>query len=103
MLKLTGKILNVFQTPAGQRQDGTKYGGDYNVQIQAESVLRNGENRIELVNLRTSSPEKFTGKSGKDIIVDVGAFARGNALVYFLPERFEVHEVKSKLAPAGLL
>jgi hypothetical protein len=91
MLKLSGKVINVFKTPTGKRQDGTVYGGDYSVQLQASNILNNGETRVELVNLKTSRPKDFIAHTGKEIIVDVGAFAKNNSLVYFLPDRFEIH------------
>lgn len=102
MLKLTGTVLNVFQTPVGTRQDGTKYGGEYSVQIQSSNLLKNGESRIELVNLRTTKPKEFSGRSGKEIIIDVGVFAKGGSLVYFLPEHFEIQECKASTKGLGL-
>jgi hypothetical protein len=84
MLKLHGTLLNVFQSPVGTRQDGTNYGGEYRVQIQTESILKNNEVRIEMLTMRTDHPENFRGSEGKEIVVEVGVFARNNTVHYFM-------------------
>lgn len=90
MLKLQGKVLNVFKTPEGKNREGENYGGENRVQLQTENHLRNGELRIELVNLTTKQPDLFIEHLKKEIVVDVGAFARQSSIMYYLPDNFEI-------------
>jgi len=90
MLKLDGKLINVFQSPEGKNKDGGSYGGEWRVQLQAESHLKNGQKRVELINLTVPDQKQFIDHTGKDITVDVGVFARSNGLFYFLPENYSV-------------
>jgi hypothetical protein len=77
MLTLTGTVLNVLETPKGQRQDGTSYGGYHQVQMQVEETLKNDEKRISLHNLTTDNPEAFKARIGESVSVQVAAWAAG--------------------------
>lgn len=85
MLSITGQVINVLQTPTGTRQDGTKYGGDYQVQLLCELPLQNGETKMDLVTLRLDDPKVFAACKGCKVMMPIGAFARNGEIHYFIP------------------
>jgi len=89
MIYLEGDIQNVFQKPSGTNDQGEQYGGDYAVQMIAYETLRNGEQRMQVVNLRTNRPEVFQSLQGQTVTVPVGQFARGGQIFNYLPSEAE--------------
>ncbi len=83
MLTLNGVVQNVFQSPTGEDKEGKKFGGEHKVQILANNLLKNGETRVELVNLTVEDPDIFTDSLNKPISVPVGVFARAGQLYFF--------------------
>lgn len=87
MLTLHGQVINVFQTPENKNKTtGEIFGGDDRVQVMAESILQNGEKRMELVNLTVTNPKAYLSLQGRHVRVPVGVFARANAIHYFVPK-----------------
>ena len=84
MLMMTGNVVNILVTPTGTTREGREYGGDHQVQIMGDSVLANGEKRVELITLRTDMPEKFKGTVGKTVIFPVGCFVRNSSIIYYI-------------------
>lgn len=85
MLTLEGQVVNVFVTPQGtNRETGEVYGGIHRVQIMAENVLRNGETRVELVDLTVDDPTPFQKLRGRRVRVPVGAYVSGGSIRFFL-------------------
>lgn len=85
MLSLTGQLINVFNSPKGEK-DGKEYGGQSKIQILGEVVLQNGEAKNELVTLTTHEPSLFSELTGKTISVPVSCFANGKSVTYFIPK-----------------
>lgn len=84
LLMMTGNVVNVLVTPTGTNREGREYGGDHQIQLMGESVLTNGEKRMELITLRTDTPEKFKDTIGKTVIFPVGSFVRNNSIIYYI-------------------
>lgn len=84
LLMMTGNVINVLVTPTGTNREGREYGGDHQIQLMGESVLANGEKRMELITLRTETPEKFRDTVGKNVMFPVGCFVRNNAIIYYI-------------------
>lgn len=93
MLSLTGQLVNVAHMPEGKREDGTKYGGDYQIQLMCNTALKNGENRVELVNLRVPDDKPFQRFAGKTITLPVSCFAKQSVIVYFIPKELKSEDI----------
>jgi O-glycosyl hydrolase len=86
MLTLNGQVVNVFQSPKGVNRDtGEEYGGQDRVQIMARNTLKNGEDRIDLVNLTVTNPEAYLTLQGQNVRVPVGVFAKGGTVNFYVP------------------
>lgn len=83
MLTLTGTVVNVFETPKGTLGDGKEYGGKWKVQFMANTLLRNGHKKAELVDLSIDDPKPFEALKGKETSVEVGVGARGSRLFFY--------------------
>lgn len=52
MLTLNGTVANIYEAPKGvNKETGEAYGGQHRIQVMCENTLKNGEKRIELVDL----------------------------------------------------
>lgn len=86
MLKLIGILAGVFTSPKGvNRETGAEYGGQSKLQVMAENVLKNGEKKMELVNLTTDNPEIFKPFLNKPIELPVSAFVMNGGLLFTMP------------------
>ena len=85
MLTLQGQLINIFESPKGEK-DGKEFGGQDKIQILGEVVLQNGESRNDLVTLTTHDKSLFRDMAGKLISVPVGVFASGKSLTYYIPK-----------------
>ena len=84
MLTLHGRIVNVFLTPSGVKKDtGEIYGGMHRVQLLAEALLKNGERRVELVDLTVDDPKPFSALQGQQVDVPVGVFVAAGVIRFF--------------------
>ena len=71
MFMLSGKLINIFETPKGKDKDGQEYGGDFKLQILHENTLRNGEKRADLVELTVSDTTPYRDKLNAPVSVPV--------------------------------
>lgn len=71
MFMLSGKLINIFETPKGKDKDGHEYGGDFKLQILHENTLRNGEKRADLVELTVSDTLPYKDKLNATVSVPV--------------------------------
>ena len=85
MLQITGKIINVFTNEAGKSKDGTEFAARHKVQLMGERVLANGDKQMDLMDLTINDLGDWNEMQGKDISIDIGAFApsKGN-IIYFV-------------------
>ena len=71
MFMLSGKLINIFETPKGKTKEGEEYGGDFKLQILHENTLRNGEKRADLVELAVSDTTQYRDKLNATVSVPV--------------------------------
>ena len=71
MFVLEGTLINVFQTPKGKTKDGEEYGGDSRIQVLHENTLKNGEKRVDLVELTVSDTSPYKEKLNAPVSVPV--------------------------------
>lgn len=71
MFMLSGKLINIFETPKGKTKEGEEYGGDFKLQILHENTLRNGEKRADLVELAVSDTTPYRDKLNATVSVPV--------------------------------
>lgn len=85
MLKLSGKVVNVFTQEGGTGKDGTEYSERHKVQLMGERVLPNGDVQMDLMDLTINDLSDWIEMQGKDVSIDIGAFApsKGN-IIYFV-------------------
>lgn len=85
MLQITGKVINVFTTEAGQSKDGTEYEERHKVQLMGERALPNGDKQMDLMSLTVQDLADWNEVQGKTVSIDIGAFApsKGN-IIYFV-------------------
>jgi hypothetical protein len=86
MLTLHGTVMNVFTTPKGVNRDsGEEYGGSSKVQVMAENILKNGDKRMDMINLTTNEPDVFKPFVGKFADIPVSVFVINGALMFMMP------------------
>lgn len=84
MLTLNGQVINVFDQPAyTDKKTGETTPARHRVQIMAENMLQNGQNRMELVNLTVDDPQPYTALQGRSVRVPVGAFAQAGSITFY--------------------
>lgn len=84
MLTLNGQVMNVFDQPAyTDKKTGEVTPAKHRVQIMADNMLQNGQNRMELVNLTVDDPNPYQKLMGRSVRVPVGAFANGSAIQFY--------------------
>lgn len=84
MLTLNGTVQNVFTKPEStDAKTGELRPASDHVQILAENILESGEKRLEMVTLKVRSGASYRKLQGLSVRVPVGAFARGNEIVFY--------------------
>lgn len=85
MLQISGKVINVFTKEGGKNKDGSDYEERHKVQLMGERALPNGDMQMDLMDLTISDLRDWNDFQGKDISIDIGAFApaKGN-IIYFV-------------------
>ena len=85
MLQISGKVINVFTQQGGEGKDGTQYEARHKVQLMGEVALPNGDVKMDLMDLTVQDLSDWNDKQGKEISIDIGAFApsKGN-IIYFV-------------------
>lgn len=75
MLTLNGTVANIYEAPKGVNKDtGEAYGGQHRIQVMCENTLRNGEKRIELVDLNVEDVRPYRETLGQPVRVPVGVY-----------------------------
>lgn len=82
MIILSGKLLQVYNTPTGTDKEGKAYGGDTKIQILNETRLRNGEMKNEIVEMTVPDAYKYKDQLNQDVEIQVNIRAYKNS-VYF--------------------
>lgn len=62
MFVLEGKLINIFETPKGKTKEGEEYGGEDRIQVMHETMLRNGDKRVDLVDLAVDDVAPYREK-----------------------------------------
>jgi hypothetical protein len=85
MLQITGKVINVFTQDGGKDKDGKDFDERHKVQLMGQVALPNGDVKMDLMSLTVQDLNEWSGLQGKDISIDIGAFApaKGN-IIYFV-------------------
>jgi hypothetical protein len=85
MLTLNGQVVNVFQNPSGKNKaTGMEYGGQDRVQIMAQNTLKNGDTRVDLINLTVTNAEDYKTLQGRNVRVPVGVFAKDGTINFYV-------------------
>lgn len=71
MFVLKGTLINVFETPKGKTKEGEDYGGEDRIQVLHENTLKNGEKRMDLVDLTVGDVAPYKDKLNALISVPV--------------------------------
>ena len=71
MFVLKGTLINVFETPKGKTKEGEDYGGEDRIQVLHENTLKNGEKRMDLVDLTVGDVSPYQDKLNAPISVPV--------------------------------
>lgn len=85
MLQITGKVINVFTKDGGTNKDGEEFDERHKVQLLGERALPNGDKQLDLMDLTIQDLSDWNGTEGKEVSIDIGAFApsKGN-IIYFV-------------------
>lgn len=94
MLELTGRVRNVLNTPTGTTKEGEQFGGYWQVQLEVEETLRNGETRFNIQNMRVEDELAFKQLEGHRVRVAVGVFARNNQPAFFLKRGIQPEDLE---------
>lgn len=85
MLKLNGKVVNVFTKEGGTNKDGEDYEERHKVQLMGERALPNGDVQMDLMDLTVNDLSDWNDMQGKDVSIDIGAFAPAKgSIIYFV-------------------
>lgn len=86
MITLCGQVANVYVQPGGvSKKTGEAYDPRDKVQILGHFPLPEGGKRLDLVTLNVEDARPFQAAVGKKIRVQVGCFASGRAVSFFIP------------------
>lgn len=85
MLHISGKVMNLYTNEAGTNKDGSEYEARSKVQLLGAADLPNGDVRHDLIDLTVDDLKDWVGLKGKDVSVDIGAFApQKGKIIYFI-------------------
>jgi Tol biopolymer transport system component len=85
MLKLNGKVVNVFTKEGGTNKDGEDYEERHKVQLMGERALPNGDVQMDLMDLTVNDLSDWNDMQGKEVSIDIGAFAPAKgSIIYFV-------------------
>lgn len=98
MLQMNGKVLNVFKAPDfTDKETGQTKPGSHKVQLLVQNLQKNGEWKMDMVNLSTDSPDFFQARQGQDVSLPVGAFPNGKDVqFYVIKAALELYKAKDK-------
>jgi len=85
MLQITGKVINLFTVEGGKDKDGNDYDERHKVQLLGNVAMPNGDTKMDLMDLTVDDLTVWANLQGKEIAIDVGAFALNKGtIVYFV-------------------
>lgn len=85
MLQMTGVVTNLYTNDAGTNKDGELFDARHKVQLMGAVDLPNGGTKNELIDLTVDSLQDWTPLKGKNVSVDIGAFApQKGKIIYFI-------------------
>jgi hypothetical protein len=82
-ITLTATVLKTYVSPVGEK-DGVKYGGDHRLQVMAETTLRNGETRVQLIELRVDDPTPYKDLAGSVMSLPVSLYVSKGQVAFSL-------------------
>lgn len=84
MFQATGRIINLFYSPAS-----AKYDASYKVQLLGDMPMADGQVKKEMLTLGVPKPvfDSLQGQVGQDVTLDIGFYVKNGALVTFYPKR----------------
>jgi hypothetical protein len=75
MLTLNGSVANIYESPRNvNKSTGEEYGGQHRIQLMCENTLKNGQKRIELIDLTVDDVTPYKDSLGAKIRVPVGVY-----------------------------
>lgn len=83
MLTLSGQLINIFHTPAGVTKKGDEYDSADRLQLLCETPTQTGELRMEMVDLKVKSAEKYRELVNTPVSLAVRTYVRGPREVGF--------------------
>lgn len=84
MLSLTGTVINVYESPKGvMKETGEIYGGQSRIQLMCENVLKNGQKRMDLVDLSVGDVSAYRDALGKPVSVPVGVYVSNGKPAFY--------------------
>lgn len=84
MLSLTGTVVNVYESPKGVSKDtGEVYGGQSRIQLMCENVLKNGQKRMDLIDLSVGDVLPYRDALGKPVSVPVGVYVNAGKPAFY--------------------
>lgn len=83
MFKVTGEIINLFDSPANE-----KYAATFKVQLLGENRLPDGQVKKEMLTLSVprSVYDSLTGQVGAEVTLPVGMFVKNGQLNVYFPK-----------------
>lgn len=85
MLQMNGQVLHVFQAPDfTDKETGVIKTGSHKVQLLVNLLQKNGEYKVDVVNLSTDSPDFFQARQGQHVTLPVGAFPNGKEVQFYV-------------------
>lgn len=84
MLILRGRLLNLLYVPEQKTKEGKTWGGYHKLQVMTQEPQEGGGDRMTLHDLSTDQPQIYRDFVGKEISLQVSAWARGGAIHYRL-------------------
>ena len=85
MLQIAGKVINLVTIDGGKDKEGNEIAEKHKVQLLGNVALPSGDTKHDLMDLSVENLSDWVGLQGKDVAIDIGAFApsKGN-IVYFV-------------------
>lgn len=84
MLQLRGVLINSFKTKGGTNDDGSVYEPKDKIQLLGDIPQRDGGVRKDLIDLSVDDFSIYRDLVGSEIIVNIGAFASKNNIIFFV-------------------
>lgn len=85
MLHIVGRVMNLYTNEGGKNKDGSEYDARSKVQLLGEADLPNGDVKNDLIDLTVDDLKDWVGLKGKEVSVDIGAFApQKGKIIYFI-------------------